>query len=291
VVEPPESRLARSRLVIRLRERFPRLDRRLMTPGLQLLDLITVDQVGVEAGSMTYGAFLSIPPMLLLAVTFIDVFLANRPYVTDRLIAAAESALPGLGDLFHSGLKLSSSAVVSAGIVGLATLVWAASGFAVRLRHALGSVFGTELLGLVTGRLGGFVIGIPLIVLLVAYGAAASWLTSHGAAGLAGLVVDVAAYAALLAAGFIVWTTVYRWMTPGASRPTWREHLVGGIAFTIAFLALEAFGAVYVEGVVTKSRALYGAIGALFGLFAFLYLMMWLFVLGAELTKMRRAAR
>ena len=240
---------------------------------------------------MTYGAFLSIPPMLLLAVTFFDVFFANRPDVTDRIIATAESALPGLGELFHSGLKLSSSAVVSAGIVGLATLFWAASGFAVRLRHALGSVFGTELLGLVTGRFGGFVAGIPLLVLLVAYGAAASWLTAHGATGVVGVAVDVGTFVALLVAGLLVWTTVYRWMTPGADRPSWREHLVGGAVFTIAFLGLEAFGAVYVERVVTKSRALYGAIGALFGLFAFLYLMMWLFLLGAECTKMRRASR
>ena len=64
-----------------------------------------------------------------------------------------------------------------------------------------------------------------------------------------------------------------------------RDHLPGAAAFSLAFLILERFGAVYVGAVVARSEALYGAIGAIFGLFAFLYIMMWLFLLGAELTR------
>jgi YihY family inner membrane protein len=269
--------------------RFPRFWRSVGRPVAQIVEAVSADELGVEAGSMTYGAFLSIPPMLLLTVTVLDVFFSNRPDAADRLIANAESALPGLGELIGSGLRLSSKTVVGAGVFGVVTLVWAASGFAVRLRHALGAVFRTELLGLVTGRLGAALRGVPVLLLLVAYTAAISWATTTDVAGLAGVAVDALAYLALLVAGVIVWTTVYLWMTPGTSAPSFGDHVVGGTAFTIAFLVLERFGAAYVESVVARSRALYGAIGALFGLFAFLYLAMWLFLLGAELTKVWRA--
>jgi uncharacterized BrkB/YihY/UPF0761 family membrane protein len=58
--------------------------------------------------------------------------------------------------------------------------------------------------------------------------------------------------------------------------------------FTVGFLALERFGAVYVAGVVTRSTTLYGAIGAIFGLLAFIYAAMWLFLLAAEVSDLLR---
>jgi YihY family inner membrane protein len=283
------SSAARSRVAIRIEDRFPRLWRSVGRPAAQILEAVGADELGVEAGSMTYGAFLSIPPMLLLTVTVLDVFFSNRPDAADRLIAGAESALPGLGELVGGSLRLNSKTVVGAGVFGVATLVWAASGFAVRVRHALGAVFRTELLGLVTGRLGAALRGVPVLLVLVSYTAAISWATTRDVAGLAGLAIDVLAYLALLVAGVLVWTTVYRWITPGRAAPSFRNHVVGGAAYTIAFLVLERFGAAYVDNVVAHSRALYGAIGALFGLFAFLYLAMWSFLLGAELTKVWRS--
>jgi YihY family inner membrane protein len=277
-----------SRLVRSIEVRFPTVWRSVGDPALEILRMIRIDQVGVEAGSMTYGALLSIPPFLLLAVTVVERFFSDRPDAAQRLLSAAESAIPGLGELIGSGLRLSPAAVAGAGIVGVLALMWAASGFAVRVRHALGAVFATELLGLVTGRLAAIATGVPVLLLLIAYTAAASWLTTLDVSSLAAVTGDLLAHVVLLAAGVVVWAAVYRAMTPGAEAPSFREHVAGGTAFTIAFLLLERFGAVYVDHVVARSRALYGAIGALFGLLAFLYLAMWLFLLGGEVTKLRR---
>lgn len=277
---------ARSDSLRGIEARFPRLTR-IIGPALEIVDSVGVDQVGVEAGSMTYGAFLSIPPLLLLAVTAAAQFFSDRPNAAQDLIARAESILPGLGELVGSGLRLRPQTVVSAGIFGVAGLVWSASGFAVRARHALGAVFGTELLGLVSGRLVAAVRGVPTLLLFALYAAAASWVTTLGGPGLVGLAAGALAFVVLLGGGVLMWTTVYAWTTPGTTGPSFRDHLTGGIAFTIAFLGLQRFGAFYVDLVVARSRALYGAIGALFGLFAFLYLVMWVFLLGAELTKRR----
>jgi membrane protein len=266
--------------------RAPWLTRWVLAPALDLQGRVERDQLGVEAGSLTYGAVLSLPPLLLLALTVFEVWLSNAEAAA-RVIGSAEDLLPGLGELLKSGLQLSTSAAVGAGLIGIATLLWAASGFAARARLALGSILGTERTGLVAGRAVAGALGVPLLLLVLGYTALASWLAGVSLAGPLGVVVRVASFAALVAGGWGVWTVVYRWMTPGKG-PSLREHLPGGAVFAIGFLLLERFGVVYVGHVVSRSRALYGAVGALFGVLAFLYLSMWLFLLGAELTAARR---
>jgi uncharacterized BrkB/YihY/UPF0761 family membrane protein len=59
--------------------------------------------------------------------------------------------------------------------------------------------------------------------------------------------------------------------------------------FAAGWLGLHLLGAAYVSQVVTRSTALYGTVGALFGLFAFIYLTMWLLLLGAEISQAYRA--
>jgi YihY family inner membrane protein len=272
--------------VERLERRAPRLSRWVLVPALDLQRRVERDQLGVEAGSLTYGAVLSLPPLLLLALTVFEVWLSNADAAA-RLIASAEDLLPGLGELLRSGLHLSTSAAVGAGLIGIATLLWAASGFAARARLALGSILRTERTGLIAGRFVAGAIGVPVLLLVVVYAALGSWLGGISLAGPLGVATRVASFAALVVGGCTVWTVVYRWMTPGAG-PSLRGHVPGGVAFAIGFLLLERFGAVYVDHVVARSRALYGAVGALFGLFAFLYVAMWLFLLGAELSAARR---
>ena len=54
-----------------------------------------------------------------------------------------------------------------------------------------------------------------------------------------------------------------------------RAHLPGAIVFTVAWLALTAIGGIVFASVIQRSTALYGTIGAIFGLLAFLYATMW----------------
>jgi uncharacterized BrkB/YihY/UPF0761 family membrane protein len=177
---------------------------------------------------------------------------------------------------------------VSTGIVGLVGIVYAASGFVARVRHALGVVFRTRPVGLVVGRVSGALIGVPVVLLLVAFAVAAGWVTGLGVEGAIGIVVQLAAFAGLAAFGAAIWALVYRLLTPSPGGPSLRDHLVGAVAFSIGFLALERVGGAYVAGVVSRTTALYGAIGAIFGLLAFIYVAMWMFLLAAAITQLRR---
>lgn len=246
------------------------------------------DQLGVEAGSLTYGAFLSLPPLLLLLISVVGiVFQQQAESVQQDLIDAVGDLLPGFDEVVSTQLELTTASQIGTGVVGLLGIIYAASGFVARVRHALGVIFNSRMTGLVVGRLSGAVIGAPVVVLLVAFATAAAWVTGLRLEGVVGMTVELAAFIVLGAFGAGTWALVYRLLTPSPG-PTIREHLPGAAVFTVGFLVLERFGAVYVAGVVTRSTALYGTIGAIFGLLAFIYIAMWLFLLAAEITDLLR---
>jgi membrane protein len=257
-------------------------------PALELTDRVQRDQLGVEAGSLTYGAFLSLPPLLLLLISVVGiVFQQQAESVQQDLIDAVGDLLPGFDEVVSTQLELTTASQIGTGVVGLLGIIYAASGFVARVRHALGVIFNSRMTGLVVGRLSGAVIGVPVVVLLVAFATAAAWVTGLRLEGVVGVTVELAAFIALGAFGAGTWAVVYRLLTPSPG-PTIREHLPGAAVFTVGFLVLERFGAVYVAGVVTRSTALYGTIGAIFGLLAFIYIAMWLFLLAAEITDLLR---
>ncbi len=265
------------------------LARLVVRPGLAVSDRVQRDQLGVEAGSLTYGAFLSLPPLILLVISILGiVFQQQAESVQREVIDAVGDVLPGFDQVVATQLELTTATQISTGLVGLVGIVYAASGFVARVRHALGVVFRTRLVGLVVGRVSGALIGVPVLVLLVAFAAAAGWVTGLSLEGAIGVVVQLAAFAALAAFGAGVWALVYRLLTPSPG-PTVRQHLAGAALFSVGFLALERFGGAYVAGVVARSTALYGTIGAIFGLLAFIYVAMWLFLFAAVVTQLRRA--
>jgi len=54
---------------------------------------------------------------------------------------------------------------------------------------------------------------------------------------------------------------------------------------TVGWLLLQGVGGLYVDRVVARGSALYGALGAVFGLLAFLYAAAYLLLLSAELSE------
>jgi len=253
-----------------------------------LADRVQRDELGVEAGSLTYGAFLSLPPLLLLLISVVGIVFQQRAAAAQQeLIDAVGDLLPGFDEVVSTQLELSTASQVGTGLVGLLGIIYAASGFVARVRHALGVIFRSRLVGLVVGRASGALIGIPVMLLLLAFAIAAAWVVGLRLEGAIGVVVELVSFAALAAFGALIWALVYRLLTPSPG-PSLREHLWGAAVFSVGFLVLERFGATYVASIVSRSTALYGTIGVIFGLLAFIYAAMWLFLLAAVITQLRR---
>ena len=83
--------------------------------------------------------------------------------------------------------------------------------------------------------------------------------------------------------GVAFFLALFRFFTPPCPL-RWRNHLPGAIVATIGWLILQRLGALYVDRVIARGSALYGALGAIFGLLAFLYIATYVVLLAAELS-------
>ena len=275
------------RVGARVAERHPQLWRTLIAPAVVALSRVSADALGVEAGSLTYGAFLSLPPLLILLLSITSRVLRNDPSATQKMLDAVARAIPGLEQMLGSAITLKSPQQLGLGLVGVVTVVWTASGFAARSRQAFGNVFRTERTGLVFGRVSAAIVGTPIVLFLVALTAIGGLAAGLRILGSVSWITEILTSAALGLVVFAFILICYRLLTPGQG-PTVRDHLPGSALFTLGWVVLHLIGAEYVARVVARSTALYGAIGAIFGVLAFFYLTMWWLLFCAEFTQALR---
>lgn len=263
-------------------ERFPHLPYRFIAPLAEVAARPQIDDLATHAGALTYGSFLAIPPLLLFASSVVGFVLAGRPQAAQNAVNALVSLVPGLSSVVTAQVQAAVEGRVTLGVIGLLGLLWTASGFASRLRHALGMIFRTQWGGLLAGRIRGTVIGLLMVAAFVALAVftaiEARLQTEHGAT-LAALFQS----GAFAVGGFVLFLVTYRLLTPGKGIAL-RDHVPGAVAFTVAWLVLTALGGLVFAELIQKSTVLYGTIGGIFGFFAFLYATMWSLLIGAELS-------
>lgn len=266
----------------------PRLWRRVISPSLTVAVRVSRDALGIQAGSLTYGAFLSLPPLLLILMSIAGSILAAHPQAADALVHAVTNVVPGLNQVIDANVELRSVQQLGIGLIGLGAVIWAASGFAARTRHAFGVVFRTERTGLVAGRISAALLGTPIILLFAVLAVVGNLSAGFRTFGELTVVADLLGLVGVTVVSFLFVLVIYRLLTPGEG-PSLREHVPGALVFSAGWLLLHVLGATYVAYVVARTTALYGAVGAIFGMFAFIYLTMWLLLLGAEVSQAYRS--
>ena len=131
-------------------------------------------------------------------------------------------------------------------------------------------------------------LGRPIVLLLVALTAAGGVAADLRIGGSIAWITEIVTYAVLGGRS----SSPSSCCPTGCSRPgavpRSASTLPGSILFTLGWLVLHVIGAEYVARVVTRSTALYGAIGAIFGVLAFLYATMWWLLFCAEVTQALR---
>ena len=265
-----------------LHERFPHLPYKFLAPIGEVAARPRIDDLATHAGALTYGSFLAIPPLLLFASSVVGFVLDGHPEAAQKAVHELVSLVPGLGSLVTEQVQATIDQRVTLGVAGVLGLLWSASGFASRLRHALGVIFRTEWVGLLTGRIRGTVIGVLMVAAFVALalftGVEARLQATHRTT-----IASLFQATAFAFGGFALFLIAYRLLTPGKGLRL-RDHLPGAAAFTIAWLALTALGELVFTRLIQNSTALYGTIGGIFGLLAYLYATMWSLLIGAELS-------
>lgn len=213
------------------------------------------------AASVTFSAFVSLLPLLLVVVSVVGFVAGSGTDVAGRII----------GELGLSGdaARAVNDAVVAAegskrvaGPVGVAGLLWSGLGLVAALQYAYNQVWQVEERGL-RDKAVGILWLVGAAVLFV--GAAAlttvlRWLP--GALAPLGVVIALGVNLALW-----IWTAK---VLPNTDLPV-RAVLPGAIFAAIGFEVLKAIGAFYVPRLVANSSQLYGSIGVVFAILAWLF--------------------
>jgi membrane protein len=220
-----------------------------------------------EAALITYYGFLSLFPVLLLAVTIVSQALASRPELRQEVIDAfVPATLRADVDAAVASLPTSYAAL----IVGILGLAYTAAGVVLSAYYTLNHVAAVPWRGR-PGYLNRYLRVLAALAALLAGIVAAAALPAAGA------------YAtAFLALYAIAWLLLDR---PAPLKVLWPAAAIGAGAVT---LVLE-LGAALLPRLIRDAGPVYGGFATVAGLFTLLYLLSNALVLAAEVAAVRHA--
>lgn len=213
------------------------------------------------AAAVTFQAFVSLFPLLLVAVAIIGFLAGDGTNIAGRII----SELGLNGDARAAVIDAVSAAKESkkaASVVGLVSLFWSGLGLVNALQYGYNQVWQVEERGIKDKAVGIIWLG-GAVVLFVAAAAITTvlrWLPGYFAP--LGILV-----ALLVNFGLWVWTSK---ILPNTRIP-WKAVLPGALFAAIGLEVLKAVGAFYVPKMVASSSQLYGTLGVVFALLAWLF--------------------
>ncbi len=234
-------------------------------------------QGGPLASYITLAAFLSLFPLLLVAIAVLGLVATERDLagsVIEQLSLTGKAA-----EYVVDTLDTATKSKQSASIIGVVGLLWSGLGLVTTLETAFGAVWQAEGRGLKDRAYAlAWLVGATL--LLVA---------SVAATAAAGFLPGPLTWLSLLptlAIGVGLWLWTFVALTTRRGLP-WRAHLPGAILGAVGFELLKIVGGVYVPRLVGSSSALYGSLGVVFALLAWLALFGRLSVYAACLNVVR----
>jgi membrane protein len=228
------------------------------------------DQAGSSAALISYYAFASIFPLLLVLVSVMGIVLAHDPHLQNTVRADVIKSFPGFGkDLIPAhGIKGSGLSLA----IGIVLTLLGARGVASAAQTAFNHVWGVPMVrrpGFLPGTLRSLglllAVGIGEIATLIISGLAGG--VGHSFTG-AGAYVAATAVALILNIG-LFWLGLRLATAPEvAGKDLW----LGAILSAVAWQILQSVGTYLVRHDLAKSSSLYGTFGLVLGLLAWFYL-------------------
>lgn len=262
-----------------------RLQRRSRAAGFAIAVIYKYvdDQGGYLAAVITYYAFVSLFPLLLLLTTTLGVVLAGHPELQQQVIDSALSQLPVIGEQLGEPQQLSGGTV--AVVVGIAGAFYGGLGVGVAVQNAMDTVWAVpkhRRPDPIRGRIRSLALLLVLgsaalaTTALAAIGRSAEFLGWWGKAGCVAAAVAINIGICLIA--FRVTTT---------QKLSFRELLPGACVAAVVWQLLQWFGAFYVTRTMNSASAINGVFAIVLGLLAFLFLVSVTLVLCAEINVVR----
>lgn len=236
---------------------------------------------------MTYYAFLSLFPLLLLLSTTLGLVLSHDPALQKQVLASALGQFPVIGkDLGQPGKIGGGSQGL---VIGILASLYGALGVAQAIQNVMNTAWTVPR----NVRPNPFKARARSVVLLGTVGLAVLATTvltaiASGAGGIAdqlGVVFQIGVLASAVTVNTIIFALAFRIAT--ARSLSLRDVAPGALVAAAVWQGLQAFGAAYVRHVSHTSSETNGAFGVVLGLIAFLYLASALVVLCVEINVVR----
>lgn len=217
---------------------------------------------GAQAAAIALAGFLSLFPLLLVAIAVIGATSSADAAFTSDLIDRLGLTGDAAG-LVTDAISSAESTRATASVVGLVGLVWSGLGVVGALSAASNAVWQTVGRGLVDKLQG----------LVWLAGAGALLICSLGLSAAAGLLPALLAPLPPLAGvaldvGLFLWT----FTTLGSQQIGWRRQLPGALVAGVGFGVLKLAAGLVLAGSVASNSALYGSLGVVFAVLGWLAL-------------------
>lgn len=262
-----------------MRERFARLTER--WPWLRTT--VTVQERVVElnggyaASAITLMAFLSLFPLLLVAIAVVGFLSGSNQHLANDLVR--ELGLTGqAADTLRKSVASAQSSARASSLIGFVGLIWSGLGIAGAVRYTVNLPWNVTVKGFKAKLLGvPWLAGASVVIVAsIALSVVINWLPgwTWPLAFLLGLAVNTVLF---------LWTFWFLGKPDVGIRP-W---LPGAIFAAVGFEILKLIGTLYIPRVVATSSAIYGSIGAVFGILIWLLMFGRLVVYASVLNAVR----
>ena len=241
------------------------------------------DRGGALAALLTYYGFVSLFPLLLLAVTALGFVVGHDPALQRRLLHSALAEFPIIGAQIQQNIHALRANGVGLAI-GVGGLVWGGLGVTQAGQHAMQEIWnvpGVDRPSFWTRLVRGAAV-LAVVGLGVGGTSVLSGLGSQASHSLAARVLLLAAPAPINALLFLCG---YRILTGPQVRL--RDQLPGALTAAVAWTALQALGGYLVAHQLRHASQVYGFFGVVLGLLSWLYLLSQVTIYAAEVNAVR----
>lgn len=241
------------------------------------------DQGGFLAASVTYYAFFSIFPLLLVLVTLLGYALQGNPDLQRRVLDSALADFPVIGPQLQTNVH-SLTGSVPALAIGIGIALWAGTGVALALENAQDHIWGVP----IRRRANPLLARLRALVWIAVIGGvtlAGTLLGSASAIASYGPAVRLAGVAISLAINIAAFVAIFRVLT--SHSPSWRDVLPGALVAGVAWEILQLVGGYIVDRQLRHASSTYGVFAIVIGLLSWLYLAANVTLLSAELNVVR----
>jgi membrane protein len=252
------------------------------------------DDVGNMAAALTYYAFFSLFPLIILAVTISSLLMGEdqaRILIYDNIARILPGSSEFLSDAIETALGNRGANAGIFAAVGVITLLWSALGAFDALDKAINRAWKTEkypsffMSKLIGFGMMGVLAALVVASLIITAGLAAGRQIANNLIGhVPGEEVlwQIANFATTLTIIFVVFVLTYRAL-PRVD-VTYRDVWLGALLAAIAWALVKEGFAYYLGSSFANYDAVYGTLGAVVALLTWIYLSSLIILAGAEFT-------